>query len=160
MGLADLSSVLWRERDLLELLLFKLDEERLLLAAGRTRWVAHATAEVDIVLRQLRQTEVLRAAEVVAVAAAFDLPGDASLAQLADRVDDPWSGLLREHRDAFLTLTAEINALAEANQEMLTTGLRAVRETMLTVPGGTETYGRRGEAVAVMAQGQLIDKAS
>ena len=94
------------------------------------------------------------------MAAAFDLPGDASLAQLADRVDDPWSGLLREHRDAFLTLTAEINALAEANQEMLTTGLRAVRETMLTVPGGTETYGRRGEAVAVMAQGQLIDKAS
>ena len=37
MGLAELSSILWRERDMLELLLFKLEEEQLVLAAGRTR---------------------------------------------------------------------------------------------------------------------------
>src|SRR5213080_171662 len=35
MGLAELSSILWRERDMLELLLFKLEEEQLVLAAGR-----------------------------------------------------------------------------------------------------------------------------
>jgi flagellar FlgN protein len=160
MGLADLSSVLWRERDLLELLLFKLEEEQLLLAAGRTRWVAHATTEIDIVRGQLQRAEVLRAAEVLAVAEALGLDGDASLAQLADRADEPWSGLLHEHRDAFRTLTAEINALAEANHDMLAAGLRSVRETMLAVPAATETYGRRGEAVLAMAQGQLIDKAS
>src|SRR5438045_4734995 len=39
MGLAELSSILWRERDMLELLLFKLEEEQLVLAAGRTRWL-------------------------------------------------------------------------------------------------------------------------
>ena len=62
MSLTDLSSVLWRSRELLELLLFKLEEEQLLLAAGRSRWLAHATREVEVVLDQIRQTEVARAA--------------------------------------------------------------------------------------------------
>jgi len=53
MGLSEVSSILWRERQLLELLLFKLEEEQLLLAAGRTRWLPHATREVDRVLAQL-----------------------------------------------------------------------------------------------------------
>ena len=37
MGANELSMQLWRERELLEMLLFKLDEQQLLLAAGRTR---------------------------------------------------------------------------------------------------------------------------
>jgi hypothetical protein len=68
MGLADLSSILWREREMLELLLFKLEEEQLVLAANRGRWLAHATREVELVLDQIRRTEVVRAAEVEAVA--------------------------------------------------------------------------------------------
>src|SRR4051794_6621516 len=40
-NLTDLSSVLWRARELLELLLFKLEEEQLLLASNRSRWLAH-----------------------------------------------------------------------------------------------------------------------
>ena len=58
MGLADLSSILWREREMLELLLFKLEEEQLVLAGNRTRWLAHATREVEMVLDQIRRTEV------------------------------------------------------------------------------------------------------
>jgi len=58
MGLRDVSAILWRERHLLELLLFKLDEEQLVLAAGRTRWLARATREVEMVLEEIRQTEL------------------------------------------------------------------------------------------------------
>ena len=36
-SLTDLASVLWRSRELLEMLLFKLEEEQLLLAANRSR---------------------------------------------------------------------------------------------------------------------------
>ena len=36
MSLNDVSKLLWRERELLELLLFKLDEENMIVAAGRT----------------------------------------------------------------------------------------------------------------------------
>ncbi|MGC9669219.1 flagellar export chaperone FlgN [Planosporangium sp. 12N6] len=159
MGLADLSSILWREREMLELLLFKLEEEQLVLASGRTRWLAHATREVEMVLDQIRQTEVLRAAEVAVVGAELGAGDNPSLAQLADLVGAPWSDLFRDHRKAFLALTAEISALAEANRDLLTAGQRAARETMLAFAGSMETYSRRGETVATAPRTRLIDEA-
>ena len=54
MALSDVSNILWRERQLLELLVFKLEEEQLVLAAGRTRWLAHATREVENVLGEIQ----------------------------------------------------------------------------------------------------------
>ena len=146
MSLTDLSSVLWRSRELLELLLFKLEEE-LLLAAGRSRWLAHATREVEVVLEQIRQTEVARAAYAQAVAGELGLPLEASLGELADAAPPPWADLLHQHRKAFLTLTSEISAMAEANRDLLTAGQRAARETMLAFSGTVETYGPRGQTV-------------
>jgi hypothetical protein len=159
MGLADLSSILWREREMLELLLFKLEEEQLILASGRARWLAHATREVEMVLDQIRRTEVVRAAEVDVIGAQLGLGPAASLTSLADVAPAPWSDLLREHRKAFLTLAAEITALAEANRELLSAGQRAVRETMLAVVGSVETYGRRGETVAAAPRTHIFDSA-
>ncbi|MBI1758575.1 MAG: flagellar export chaperone FlgN [Actinobacteria bacterium] len=160
MGLADVASTLWREREALELLLFKLEEEQLVLAGGRSRWLAHATREVEMVLDRIKQTEVLRAVQVDALAADLGLPPNPSLSALADAAGDPWTELFREHRAAFLTLTAEITAMAEANRDLLTTGQRAVREAMLAVTGAVQTYGRRGTATTEsMAQSQLVDEA-
>lgn len=160
MGLADLSSILWREREMLELLLFKLEEEQLVLAAGRTRWLAHATREVEVVLDQIRQTEVLRAAEVAAVGAELGIGTNPSLTNLAEAIGEPWSEMFHQHRKAFLALTAEISSLAEANREMLTVGQRAIRETLLAVGGSSvETYGRHGETVAAAPRIRLIDEA-
>ena len=68
MGVAELSAVLWRERQLLELLLFKLEEEQLVLSSGRTRWLGHATREVEQVLDQIRTAELGRSMEADATA--------------------------------------------------------------------------------------------
>lgn len=159
MGLPDLSSILWREREMLELLLFKLEEEQLVLAGGRTRWLAHATREVELVLEQIRQAEVLRAAEVEVVAAELKLGTNPSLAHLADSVTEPWGTMLRDHRKAFMALAAEISALAEANRDLLTAGQRAARETMLAFTGSIETYGRRGATVSEASRPRLVDEA-
>jgi hypothetical protein len=159
MGLADLSSILWREREMLELLLFKLEEEQLILANNRTRWLAHATREVELVLDQIRRTEVVRAVEVEAIASQLGLGSDASLTDLADSSPAPWNDLLREHRRAFLTLAAEVSTLAQANRDLLTAGQRAVREAMLAVVGSVETYGRRGQSVAAAPRVRLFDEA-
>jgi hypothetical protein len=159
-SLTDLSSVLWRSRELLELLLFKLEEEQLILAAGRTRWLAHATREVEVVLEQIRQTEVARAAYSQAAALEIGLPAEAALGELADAAPAPWSDLLHQHRKAFLTLTSEISAMAEANRDLLTAGQRAARETMLVVAGSVETYGRQGQTVTGGARRpSLVDEA-
>lgn len=147
MSLTDLSSVLWRSRELLELLLFKLEEEQLLLAAGRSRWLTHATREVEVVLEQIRQTEVARAAYSQAVAGDLGLQLEASLGELADAAPAPWSDLLHQHRKAFLLLTSEISAMAGANRDLLSAGQRAARETMLAFSGTVETYGPRGQTV-------------
>jgi hypothetical protein len=158
-SLTELSSVLWRTRELMELLLFKLEEEQVLLAAGRSRWLAHATREVELVLDQIRQAEVIRAAHSQAVAIELNLPVDASLAQLADAAPMPWFELLHQHRKAFLTLTAEIGGMAELNRDLLTAGQRAARETMLVVSGSVETYGRDGQSVAGTRRARLVDEA-
>ena len=127
--------------ELLELLLFKLEEEQLVLAGNRARWLAHAAGGRDGP-RPDPPHRVLRAAEVEALGASLGLINNPSLADLADAVPAPWDDLLRQHRRAFLTLTAEISALASASRELLTTGQRVARETMLAVADG-QTYGRR-----------------
>lgn len=159
MGLAELSSVLWRERELLEMLLFKLEEEQLILSAGRTRWLARAAREVDLVLEEIRRTEVLRAAEVEEVAGRLALDPDPSLSRLADSVEEPWATLLREHRTAFLAMTAEITTIARANRDLLVSGQRAARESLLSLADGTATYTPEGATVTVGTRPRLLDSA-
>jgi FlgN protein len=144
--LENVSRILWRERGLLELLQFKLEEEQLLLAAGRTKWLAHAANEVEAVIDQLRQLEVLRAAEVDMAAAAVGLPPGSSLASLADASGEPWTSILHSHRQAFLTLTGELTAVAAANRDLLTTGERATREALMSWTDNVRTYTAKGAA--------------
>lgn len=144
--LETVSRILWRERGLLELLQFKLEEEQLLLATGRTKWLAHAANEVEAVIDQIRQLEVLRAAEVDVAAAAVGLPPGASLAKLADAAEEPWSSILHSHRQAFLALTGELTAVASANRDLLTVGERATREALLSWTDDVRTYTATGAA--------------
>jgi hypothetical protein len=158
MGLPQVSNLLWRERELLELLLFKLEEEQLLLASGRTRWLAHASREVEAVLEQVRDAELLRAVEVDTAAAELGLPPSPSLRTLAERSPAPWDELFRAHREAFLSLTGEITALAGANRDLLTSGQRAVHETLVGLTDRLETYDPSGRTTSA-AGPQLVDRA-
>ena len=160
MSLTEVSSILWRERELLELLVFKLEEEQLLLAAGRTRWLAHATREVEMVLGEMRRAELGRAVEVEAVAASLGLPTGVSLRELAESAPAPWSGILREHRNAFLAATQEITALAKSNRDLLANGYRSAREalTSLSEPDVT-TYTTDGRSVHSTPGPRLLNEA-
>ena len=144
MGLAEVSNILWRERNLLELLLFKLEEEQLVLAAGRTRWLARATQEVELVLEEIRGCELERAVEIAHLAEHLGLGAEPSLRELAAASPPPWGGLLEQHRAAFLTATQEIAQLAKMNRELLAGGLKATEEALHWLVGGgtdaSETY--------------------
>jgi hypothetical protein len=144
-----LSQILWRERELLETLLFKLEEEQLVLAAGRARWLSRAAHEVENVLETIRETEVLRAVVADEAAAELGLDHNPSLRSLAASVDEPWHSLLLDHHEAFTNLTHEIAALADANRELITTGYRSARETLLSFGEGAESYAADGSAVHV-----------
>ena len=79
-----LSTLLWREQELLDLFLFKAEEKQYLILTGKTRWLARIAHEVEVVLDQLRTLEVERAAATEALAVQLGLGANPSLRQLAE----------------------------------------------------------------------------
>jgi hypothetical protein len=153
-----LSQILWRERELLDTLLFKLEVEQMVLASGRTRWLSRAAREVQDVLGTIRETEILRAVAADEAAANLGLGHNPSLRALAGAVDEPWQSILSDHHEAFMAATSEIVALADANRELITTGYRSARETLMSLGDSTEAYGADGSAVSVTeSRRHLVD---
>jgi hypothetical protein len=128
--LNDVSNVLWKERQLLELLVFKLEEEQLLLTAGKARWVNHASREVEIVLEQLRAAELLRAVRVEAAAVELGLATFPGLRSLSQSAPEPWCSIFARYRQAFLELTTEVRELSERNRHLLARGRDAARDAL------------------------------
>ncbi|GAA4344830.1 flagellar export chaperone FlgN [Angustibacter luteus] len=160
MGLAEVSTVLWTERELLELLLFKLEEEQLVLASGRARWLAHATREVEMVIEQIRGAELSRAVAVDELAAELGLLPGPSLTALADAAPAPWSEMLRDHRQAFLDLTDEISQISKSNRELLLQAARTSREVLMGVEGhAAQTYTPHGTKTMPAPSTRVIDRA-
>jgi hypothetical protein len=129
----EVSNILWRERQLLELLVFKLEEEQLVLAAGRTRWLTHATREVETVLAEIKRLELDRAVHVQALADAIGLLTFPTLRDLQDHAPDPWGRIFGEHRRALLELAQEIDGVAKTNRDLLTRGQQATREALASL---------------------------
>lgn len=158
MSLPDLAAVLWRQRELLERLVYRLECEQLLLAAGRTRWLASATGEVEALLDQLRVIEVQRAAAADEVSRELGLPLGSTLEELAGTAQPPWTGVLLEHRQALLTLTGELSALAETNKHLMAAGMAAVEASLANLGLRTGTtsvgYDARGRNEIISAPGR------
>ncbi len=131
-GLSDLSQVLWHERETLELALFKLEEQRLLLMDCQDRWVCHASRELDFVLDQLGAMELNRALASSAAADELRVPADASLRDLAAAAPGPWPSVIERHVNALIWLSHEIMVVAAGNRALLNDGLAEVRRAMGT----------------------------
>ena len=158
--LNDVSNVLWRERQLLEMLVFKLEEEQLVLASGRTRWLPHATREVEAILEQIRSLELDRAVRVQSLAQELGASTDTSLRELSATAPAPWDMIFVEHRNALLALAHEIDSVAQANRELLARGQHATREALAAI-GELETaaYTHSGQATDRSMALRLIDEA-
>ena len=130
MSLSDISNALLKEQALLEMLLFKLEEEHLILAAGRTRWLAAATREVEAVLAEIRRCELLRATLVAGAAPGLGLGANPSLRDLAEAAPAPWDFVLDQHRRSFLEIADDIGAQANANKQLLNRGAAATKDLL------------------------------
>ncbi len=153
-----LSQVLWRERELLESLIYRLEVEQLVMSTGRTRWLLRAAQDVQSVLDVVRETEMLRAVAVDEVAEQLGLGPTPSLQSLIEASDEPWSSILADHRDAFIRITADVVTMADTNRELITAGIRSARETLLNLSDGTDGYTADGSAVAGPARTPLLDR--
>jgi len=142
-----LSQVLWRERELLETLQYRLEVEQLVMAGGQTRWLAHAAREVEEAVDALREMELLRAVAADEAAAAAGLAANPSLAQLVEAAEEPWRSILADHREAFAATSEEIERVAATNRVLIANGLRAAHETLLGTAAGGQIYTAAGAAM-------------
>lgn len=153
----DLSARLWQERELLDLLTFKLEEEQLLLTAGKTQWLSHATREVEHVLERLQTAGLERAMAAGAVARDWDLPEESTLRDLAAGAPDgPWADILAAHLTALTDQTARIRQLRDANAQFLRAAARSTQETLAVAEPAPSTYDSHGRA-ATAGAAQLFD---
>jgi hypothetical protein len=160
MSLPDLAAVLWRQREMLERLVYRLECEQLLLAAGRTRFLPLATSEVEALLAELKVVELHRAAVADLVAAELGVPLESSLEELAASAQPPWTGVLVDHRNALLTLTGELTTLAEANRHLMAAGLQAVEQALagmgLRQGAGAVGYDAQGRREPILGTGATV----
>jgi hypothetical protein len=157
-SLSSLCSLLWQERVSLEVILFKLVEEQLIAAQGHTRFLQLADEELREAAGILRENEILRSAEAQMVARLLGLPSDASLGDIAARSEEPWPGLLLEHRDALRGLLAEIESVAQANRKILLAGAEAARAALEQVSATVATYDARGSRIVSGNGISLVDR--
>lgn len=154
----DLSTHLWHERELLELLVFKLEEEQLLLNAGKSRWVAHATREVEQVLERLRESGLAQTVELAEVAREWGAPEDCSLRELIGHAVSPWAELLAAHLQAISDLAAEIRQLRDTNEQILRFAARSTQETLAQWNPESGTYDARGVTAVDAAHARLVER--
>ncbi len=158
LGFGAVSAALWSQREALELVLFKLVQERFVLTSGSTRWLGRADAEVRAAIGRLQGGEVIRAAEADALALTVGIPAGASLAELADAAPEPWHLVLTEHRTVLREVVREIEAVAAENRRLLKVGAGAIRETLDGLSRSISTYDGKGAAVSSHRGPILLDE--
>lgn len=154
----ELSDILWHERDVLELLLFKLTTEQLLLTSGHTRYLHLASQEIAKVTDGLTELGLAQQVQAAAVARQWGAPQEATLTQLIDHAppEGPWGQILTDHRDALVQVTSQIQRIRDANAEHLAALNRSAQETL--AEAGSRTSGVYDAAGSVQTRrGQLFD---
>ncbi|MDA8400870.1 MAG: flagellar export chaperone FlgN [Actinomycetota bacterium] len=161
MGLSEVSAILWRERQLLDTLAFKLKEEHLLLLAGEQQWLSKATLEVTEVLEAIKAAELSRALETQDLIMEFGLDPMPTLDELAQATPAAWHQTFSDHKSGLMAALAKIADLAELNRSILTRHLSAIAETLSMlgeVTGGS--YDRAGAPSTNVAPSRLVDSSA
>jgi hypothetical protein len=156
----ELSRLLWRQRRLIETLLYKLEVERLLLTTGKVRWLDAATVEVSSVLDHIRAEEIARQAIPLAVIRQYlGLGVDATLNDIIVVAPEPWGDIYRDHQAALLSFLGEIEMAAASNRELLQRGLRSTQAFLasLSTAPAADGYSRTGASVGTSMKPTIFD---
>ncbi len=157
-----LSECLYEEGRALEELLFKLEEEHLVLASGRHAWLPRATAEVEGALAALDGIERSRHRIMEELAGA--VPGVAgavaTLSDVAMAFDDPWRDAILAQRSSLKITLSRVQDVITRNRDYLAMGLAATVEAlgMLGAHSGI-SYDSDGVARPVPGTLRLVDAA-
>jgi len=157
--LAQLSRVLWQQRDLIEVLEYRLEVQQLLMVAGRADRLPIAVGEVEAALEAIRAVEETRLRVVTEAAAVLGLPRSATLTQIRAVAPEPWDYVLGDHHTAFVRLVASTEELSARSRELAQKGLGETRAAFSQLGGTpTKTYGRHGDHTSLALPPTLVDQ--
>jgi hypothetical protein len=155
----DLSHQLWTMRELLEQLVFKLEVQGLLLASGRARWIPYATAELEAIIDAIGEVEHARAQASARLARQLRQPQHANLSELVEHLEQPWAGLLAQHRLHLLSLQSEIEEISRTNQEVARRSLMRSREIIASLgEQSVDVYDPRGMTTPLAVSALRLDR--
>jgi hypothetical protein len=145
--LKELAETLHSERQLLEHLLFKLVEARLVLAADEARFLPQAMREVEVLVDKVRFGEGHRQLAIRRLATAIGEPEDRiTLSFLVSWAPEPYRTMFAEHRDHFGRLTTEIEQASLDNRRLANLAVQNLSDTLGTLLGAADagTYTPQG----------------
>jgi flagellar biosynthesis/type III secretory pathway chaperone len=144
MALSDLADRLEEERAAIEELCFVLEQQQLLLAAGRVRWLPRQTATVQAVSEALAVVSARRARAAGIVAGALGLPESAPLEEIVARAPEgPERTRLAEIHHTLTALADQLAAAVTENRTLLARGLSATNDA-LALLGTSSGYDATG----------------
>lgn len=157
MGASEVSTLLWRERQLLDLLVFKLEEEQLILAASRPHLLGPASAEVAQVLEQVSRCEAEREVATRELAAELGLESPARLGELVAATGEPWTGIFSEHHKELVSAVERIRSLAAGTKALLAARLAATADALAVLGHApVEAYVPTDAHVPAGGSGRLV----
>lgn len=155
----DLSHQLWTMRELLEQLVYKLEVQRLMLAAGRSRWLPFVESEIEAVVAAITEVELAREHAAGRVAIDLGLPSTTRLDDLVDRLDDGWNEIMRAHRLHLLSLYGQVEDATNDNRELAARGLSRTREVIASLTeDDVDVYDPAGEPATLNLAAQRLDR--
>jgi len=149
MGASELSALLWQERELLDLLEYRLEVQRALLTVGESRWAQRAADDIEAATAQLRRLNIVRDVEVQGVAEAWGIAGESpSLRDVIAAAPEagPWPEIFSAHLRAMLASVERIGGRRDDNLRMLREALRHTQETLAGTGDRAGTYTASGGA--------------
>ena len=153
-----LNTVLRRERRQSEVVVFKYAEAHLLLAAAELRFLTWSAEEADRARHRLRETDLLRAANVQLLGIRGCRGSAPTLREVAAATTDPWATILRDHHEGLSALVSEIELLGHMNTQLAQAGIRAISEGRDPLSPGLASRHRHG-AASPRATSAVLDEA-
>lgn len=158
----ELSRVLWKQRELIDLLQYRLEIQQMVLISSRAERLQLALSEVEAAMASIREVEENRDQIVRQCAELVGLDYNATITQLREAIPEPWKTLLGDHQKALLDQVAETERTANSNREFAVRGANEVRGVLNEITGNVPTvaYGPNGGRVAntTLARPALLDR--
>ncbi len=157
MGLNALVVCLFEESEALEHLAFKLEQEQLVLVAGKPRLLARNSAEFEQAVNALAVVSRRREQLVEAAAAELGMAPNSTLSALADAADDEDERrVLGERRAIMRSQVARITDLCGKNREILARNLAATTDA-LALLGEGPSYTAMATTTVGAARARVLD---